>query len=297
VKSGNEEEAEEHATASTSTSDTLAQRKEAFRSWRKKIVEAARVVILGGGSVGVELAGEIAGHFRGKKKVILWSKSSRILSSSQMTWKASQYCHRWLEKRNVEIRLNQQGVGEPRPGDLLFRCFGARPNLRSFELPVGMRVCEKEGVEVSDTMQSVSHTCIFAVGDVASSAFEKTAFSADVQACVAARNIIRLAKRSSSQEVKEEEESGLDTFPGSMCHGSSHLPLVVVISLFKHSGSAQINQFVINGFLAAWMKRVVEHFQLQIANSQGKGKERVWGFFERCTLFLTSYCNVFGKAP
>merc|ERR1719263_358277 len=112
-------------------------------------------------------------------------------------------------------------------------------------------------------------------------ASEKTAFLADVQAVVAARNILAMAAHGAG--------AGLETLQD-LCHGKASLPLVACISLYKHSGTFQMGNVVMSGRAAAWNKSVIESFQLDLAgNSSGAAvglKSRTWSLFERLTIFL-----------
>ena len=73
-------------------------------------------------------------------------------------------------------------------------------------------------------MQSTDDDAIFALGDCAEleEDSDKTAFAADAQAVVVAKNILAL--------VRGEEEAMVE-FPGDVCFGSDRFPLVMCISL------------------------------------------------------------------
>ena len=259
--------------------ERVEKRREELSSECKRIEEAESIVVLGGGPVGVELAAELAGKFRKtvrrrQKRITLCSKSERLLP--QMHRRASDFAEKWLRRANVDIRLGTNGGKLVDGADIVYRCFGSAANA-SFECELSQAE-EGKGFLVRSTMQSVSSDAVFVVGDAAcceTSTSEKTAFSADVQALVAARNIAKLAC---------ESKEPLDVFPESVCHGKP-LPLILCISLYKYSGTFQIGSLVINGYLASVMKNTIEYFQLQIARN-GPIPSTVWGIFERITLFL-----------
>ena len=70
------------------------------------LVSAKNVVIVGGGTVGVELAAEIAGKWGRHKEVTLITPHDRLLE--RMPPRAGKLALRWLEKKGVWVILNDR---------------------------------------------------------------------------------------------------------------------------------------------------------------------------------------------
>lgn len=94
---------------------------------------------------------------------------------------------------------------------------------------------------------------VFAAGDCTSTVEEKTAFTADLSAALAARNIIRLS----------EGRTDLLTYPESSAHGP--IPEITDLSLYKYDGVLQVKRIVVTGIPAAMSKLMVESIQLMLA--------------------------------
>mmetsp|Transcript_4608 Transcript_4608/g.12056 ORF Transcript_4608/g.12056 Transcript_4608/m.12056 type:complete len:222 (+) Transcript_4608:171-836(+) len=214
--------------------------------------------------------------------------------------RCSAYATRWLTKRGVAIQLGTTVVdvrqtaagvkvaetsdGMTMEADLVYRCFGDGPALGF--LPPALHV------PVRDTMQLEGHDNVFMVGDITSNcgghaANDQSAFCADIQGLVVARNIVRLG---------EGEKAGgggsLDRFPQSVCYGRP-LPTVLCISLYKYSGTMQVNGFVVNGPLAACSKWVIECLQLRMARGSAVAAW-LWLNIEKAMIALACRWKLFG---
>jgi NADH dehydrogenase FAD-containing subunit len=71
-----------------------------FAAEGQKLAAAEAVVVVGGGTVGVELAAEIVGRWPGKN-VTLVASQERLLE--RMPSGVSQYCLKWLTARGVQV--------------------------------------------------------------------------------------------------------------------------------------------------------------------------------------------------
>ncbi|MGI5245388.1 NAD(P)/FAD-dependent oxidoreductase [Dactylosporangium sp. CA-139066] len=130
------------------------------------------VAVVGAGLTGVEAAGEIAERHPGGEVVLL----GREEPGPMMSAPAREYLGRALERLGVRVRagvavarVRPDGVelagGEvvPAAAVLWTTGFSARPLARE----AGLAVDEKGRVVVDDTLRSVSHPDIYAVGDSA----------------------------------------------------------------------------------------------------------------------------------
>lgn len=194
--------------AKTDLEDTDAAHRQ-FRTAHHALAGADRVLLVGAGPVGVELAGEIR-HVWPDKSVTLLDVAGRVLEGPfRDDLKAE--LQRQLLALDVRLVLGSplQALPPTEPGepgtftvvtddgeeitaDLWFRCFGVVPNgdylgdqLAAARQPDGF-------VEVGPTLQVAGHPTVFALGDL-STADAKMAGYARRQAEVVAANITALA--------------------------------------------------------------------------------------------------------
>lgn len=172
----------------------------------------ARLLVLGGGPIGCEMAQCFA---RFGSKVTLIEKGDRILPRE--TPYASQVLQRALEKDGVLLELNanvismsrqqnqttvvieRQGARSERQGDQVLVALGRAPNVESLELErAGVRSDPRQGVIVNDRLRT-DNPRVYAAGDVASR-FQFT-HAADFQARIAIQNALFFGRRRLSQLV------------------------------------------------------------------------------------------------
>ena len=178
------------------------------RATHRALAQADRVLLLGAGPVGIELAGEIRAVWP-DKSIVLVDGRDEILGGPFLPELRAEL-GRQLEEIKVEMVLGSPLRQAPptEPGelgaftvrtengaevtaDLWFRCYGVVPNsdylgqaLSSARRPDGY-------VEVAPTLQVVGQTTVFALGDL-STADAKMAGFAGHQAATAAANISAL---------------------------------------------------------------------------------------------------------
>ncbi|HEY2563321.1 MAG TPA: FAD-dependent oxidoreductase [Acidimicrobiales bacterium] len=171
--------------------------------------QADRVLLLGAGPVGIELAGEI-GYVWPEKAITLLDLSGEVLGGPfKPELKAE--LHRQLTEAGVDVVLGSPLNESPTtaPGeletftvktedgieitaDIWFQCFGVVPNSDYLgEALLGARG-DDGFVEVEPTLQVVGHDRVFALGDL-STADAKMAGSAAREAGTVAANITALA--------------------------------------------------------------------------------------------------------
>jgi apoptosis-inducing factor 2 len=221
----------------------LADRTEELIESTEQLREANSVLIIGGGLVGVELAGEIVETFP-KKKITLVQSNSEVIPRNHL--KTRKQCKKYLESKGVEIIFNCKakplGNGgylintEKRKYDLSFSCVGINPNSDFID----SKLLDSRGfVKVNDHMQIIGKKNVFAIGDVNNEKEEKTAQVAEVQAKIAVQNIFNLEKGDSFVEYKHKET-----------------PLV--ISLGKKHGVFTYKNFSYFGIFPGLLKRIIE---------------------------------------
>jgi NADH dehydrogenase FAD-containing subunit len=171
--------------------------------------QADRVLLLGAGPVGIELAGEI-GHVWPEKAITLLDVSGEVLGGPfKPELKAE--LHRQLTEAGVDVVLGSPLNEFPPsvPGeletftvktedgmeitaDIWFQCFGVVPNSDYLgEALLGARG-DDGFVEVEPTLQVVGQDTVFALGDLSTADAKMAGFAAREAETVAA-NIIALA--------------------------------------------------------------------------------------------------------
>mmetsp|Transcript_8520 Transcript_8520/g.53240 ORF Transcript_8520/g.53240 Transcript_8520/m.53240 type:complete len:452 (-) Transcript_8520:1933-3288(-) len=254
---------------------TVESRKEEIRQAARDLVDATTVAVVGGGTVGVELAAEIVGAFPRQKQVTLISGSARLLS--RMPPAAGKYAKSWLDHHGVSLLLGQRVAkkedsylitteGQKVHAEVIYQCTGGQP---VDELLQGQKTTLQEdgkmyhpfgtgGCSVNPFLQLHCEGAdgrVFVAGDcLPDGSFEKTAFMADLQATAAAQNILSC-----------QSGRSMVPFPQSVCFGKTAAPRLAFVSLYKYSGIFQMNDTIIGGPLAALGKYVLERLQLKTA--------------------------------
>mmetsp|Transcript_18008 Transcript_18008/g.50339 ORF Transcript_18008/g.50339 Transcript_18008/m.50339 type:complete len:441 (-) Transcript_18008:1858-3180(-) len=270
----------------------LSTRKEAVSKAAEELRSAGSIAVVGGGPVGVELAAELAGKFGRSKNIVLLTNGSRLLQ--RMPQKAGYTASRWLRLAGVEVLHGAKVVQWPEgsrqrlcsgtlitqsgreiSADLTIDCTGVKLNTELYTSlvedreggPEAAAEASRQGIPVKPTLEVVGCPGVFACGDAAGVAAERTAYTADLMAVVVAKNIALLVSRKDSKDAQKK----LKEFPGGalsnawLGQGLQEAPSIAAISLYKYDGIMQFNNLIITGPLAAGTKVMVEFFQLGIA--------------------------------
>ena len=216
-----------------------------------KLCRAREVLIIGGGLVGIELAGEILDHYDDKKIKIVHSRNHLIPRNNR---KAIKYAEKFLEKRGVEIvfgeriEKNSKGVfvtdkkRKLKP-DVAFLCTGIRPNFEFMKKNFGKALNEGNQIEVNSFLQMKNgkdlDKNIFVGGDIASVKEEKTAQNAEKHADIIVKNICRLDSGKKLCKYSPEKR-------------------FMVISLGMYDGILTKGNFSLGGWIPAFLKKFVE---------------------------------------
>lgn len=225
----------------------LASRTSEILNYNKKLESSRKILIMGGGFVGVELAGEIAVNYS-DKKIVLVHPRDRVIQRAPV--KASRYVEKFLFNRNVDIfygekiKSYKRGIFSCESGmkikaDFAFACTGIVPN-SDFIRKKSPKMCDDKGfLKVNKNLQLIGRDNVFVAGDVNNWDIEKTAQNALHQAKVVVKNIL-----AAENGGKLKKYDGKET------------PLV--LSLGRYGGLFLWNRFVLTGFLPAIMKYLIE---------------------------------------
>jgi apoptosis-inducing factor 2 len=225
----------------------IATRGKMLRNYFNSLKEAKKILIIGGGVVGVEMAGEICSKYDDKEVTVVHAKKRLIDRNFK---KAIDYAEKILRKKNVKILFNERVEGKKEEkwitnkgrkieADIVFLCTGIKANY-SF---IPKKYLGRMGIKVDRSLRVVGMKNVFAIGDVNSIREEKTAQNAERQARVLCKNITNLDL--GKKLIKYKTKNGL-----------------MLISLGKYSGILSKGNFVIGGIIPAIMKSGVERWKM-----------------------------------
>jgi len=209
---------------------------------------AQRVLIVGGGPIGVETAGEISEVFPDKSVTILESGNRLLMGTSA---EAAAHAASVLAARGVEIITGERLEGSERPADdmsgdgseaitssgrvisydLMMWCTGGRPNT-AYMAEDFPEVLDAHGrTMVTPELMVVGQGSLFAVGDVTDLPENKMALHTKGHVKVVEANIRRLLQESPSPMVSYVPQTGnplMAVTLGSRT-GVSHVPPLGVV--------------------------------------------------------------------
>ncbi|KAJ7492432.1 FAD/NAD-P-binding domain-containing protein [Mycena latifolia] len=183
--------------------------------------KAQRIVLVGGGAVGLEYAGEIKDIWPEKEVTIVHGASSVMNSTYPDRFRNN--IENDLRARGVNIILNDHVDEFPPPGaltvktrngnmidaDLVVPTRGPRPRTEFVAKSLGADTLdERKQIKVKPTMQLLDYPDIFAIGDAINTVEQKQVPKAGAHAAVAAANIITYltGSRSPLKEYKGSVE-------------------------------------------------------------------------------------------
>jgi NADH dehydrogenase FAD-containing subunit len=183
---------------------------EQIRQAHRALGQADRVLLVGAGPVGIELAGEIR-HVWPDKSIVLLDVADEILGGPYRPELKAELLSQLVEAR-VELILGSPLVQAPPTepaelgtftvtteagteikADIWFRCYGVVPNSDYLGSALAPARRSDGFIEVGSALQVVGQSNVFALGDV-STADSKMAGLAGRQATVVADNINALAE-------------------------------------------------------------------------------------------------------
>lgn len=155
----------------------FSERKKQWKDYAMQLKKAEKVAIIGGGTVGVELAGEIAEKYP-NKKVLLFHDSNRILSP--LSKGASKKAHRVLSELGVEIILNARAdieengnnkavidnLGKKHEFDIIYKSFGNVMNTSFVKKNFSNKINNKNQIKVNSYLQIEGLENGWAMGDI-----------------------------------------------------------------------------------------------------------------------------------
>lgn len=232
------------------TDATFSERKAFFVKFQQRIVQAQRIFIVGGGPIGVEVAGEIMDNYANKTVTILEGGPRILMGTSE---EASKHATSVLKAHGVEILCNERlqnagsamteafgGAGEARtsggriiPYDLIIWCIGGRPNTAYMKPFLASLLNEAGRIRVTPHLLVEGMQSVFALGDITDLAENKMAWHVTHQVKNAAFNIRQvLAGKTSRMDLKiHKPQTGNPMMAVSIGRhtGVLHLPVLGVV--------------------------------------------------------------------
>jgi apoptosis-inducing factor 2 len=190
-------------------SGTLEARRHVFHRLEASLSAARRILIVGGGPVGVEMAGEIVETWPGRSVTIVES-GPHILAGTAKS--ASSHAAKFLQQRGVTL-LTGERIESPSPGDglsvepgeartanrkligydVILWCIGGRPNTEYLRAHFSDRLDADGRVRVTPRLLMEGEDRVFALGDITNLKENKMALHINGQLHVAEANIRTLA--------------------------------------------------------------------------------------------------------
>jgi len=226
--------------------------------WRDKFKAAGDITLIGGGTVGIELAGELRDEYPDKKITVVHAQAE--LLNAAYPDKFRKYMGKQVRDRNIDLVLGEYVESFPAagPGELVFRSgkkltsdlvvptTGPKPNTEFIASSLGDDVLSPQKyLKVSPKLQVVNHPSIFALADIIDWAEQKQAGKANNHAPIVVANVLSyLANKPLTSDYK----------------GS---PEIIIITNGKNSGAAYL-PWLWGIVLGGWFARLIKSKSLLI---------------------------------
>jgi len=253
-----------------------------------RLRDAGRILVLGGGAVGTELAAEISCYYPEKALTIIDGARHLV---PLFPAESIGHVERWFCDRGVALMLGEMldkwdetsctlKDGRVIEADIVYVCFGLRCNSQCVSSgDMSGSLSERKEVRVNDSLQVEGTTNVFATGDVMvhPSREIKQAYYAEMNGKMAALNVER--------HIRGE---ALHKYPDYLA-GAPVMPLVYVVSLGRYNGSLGFNQMVMQGPIAALVKWFIEW--TKVAQMEGRPIGLLtWELGDAVTFLLSRTC-------
>ncbi|TLS75090.1 FAD-dependent oxidoreductase [Mariprofundus erugo] len=218
-----------------------------YQKFHDRLTTAQRILIIGGGPIGIEVAGELTETWP-EKSVTIIERGPRILGGTSHA--LADYAAAELKSRGVVILTGEQvegaeaavanvfadggevqtSSGQHLSYDLALWCIGGRPNT-SYMYPHFSHVMTPERrIKVTPDLLVTGQSRLFAIGDITDLAENKMAFHIQGQVKVAEANIrAALAEKPMPRTYKPKTDDPTMVVTLGRSMGVSHLPLLGIV--------------------------------------------------------------------
>lgn len=243
------------------TTGMVAEAEAEYSALATRIETARLVAIIGGGPVGIELAGEIAGAHPGKAVTLLEASETLVGRYTSTQFGAS--LKRKLVRSGVTVvtgvavvsALDETPVrladGRVIEADLVLNATGGRPNTEFLRPGLGDVLDPAGRVIVEPTMRVRDHPALYAMGDVVANDEPKTAIVANAHARVVAKNILAWSRGEAPRAMHRAKTRALMLVPLGKTGGAAHLPVLGGIVLGDFAGRMKGRDLFVS---RAWAK-------------------------------------------
>ncbi|CAJ1066658.1 apoptosis-inducing factor 2 [Xyrichtys novacula] len=190
--------------------NTMASHQTAIQTYEdfvKQVQAADSVLVVGGGSTGVEMAAEIKTEYPEKRVILIHSRIA--LADPELLHSVRQEAKVVLVEKGVELLLGQKVLnmselelnvtrkntvvttdkGTSLTTDLVISCVGLKVNSAAYASSFSDSLAENGALKVNEHLQVKGHPNVYAVGDCADVNEPKMAYHAGLHAAVAVDNI------------------------------------------------------------------------------------------------------------
>ena len=213
----------------------------------ERIRTAQRILIIGGGIVGVELAAELVEKYPQKKIIFVHSKKTVIQRSNA---RAQEAAASFLRERGVELILNERVIDAQGnqyrtnkkrtiAADIALLCTGIVPNTQFLNSHFKDDLDSHKHIRVNQYLQMRKN--IFVAGDCSNIHEEKTAQNAEEQAKVVVKNVRHLIQGDHGEAFESYHPR----------------PRAMVISLGKSHGILTYKNWTLTGRIPALLKSLI----------------------------------------
>ncbi|XP_076807000.1 ferroptosis suppressor protein 1-like [Clavelina lepadiformis] len=222
-----------------------------FDDFRNELIASKKIVLVGGGAVGVELAGEIKTDYPDKEVTIINSRDFLISSRAKPAFQKK--LAQALRQKKITVLLNERVSnldevtvnknvtgqviktegGQTIECDMIIPCTGTKINNHFFKEELADAINDFGALCVNENLQVKGHDDIFALGDVTDIPEEKMAYVAKMHAAVLAHNLTATKRK-------------LKTYKTG--------PLGIVVPIGRDGGVAEFKGMIMGNFLVKTMK-------------------------------------------
>ncbi|XP_035029487.2 apoptosis-inducing factor 2 [Hippoglossus stenolepis] len=180
----------------------------AYEDFTKQVQAADSVLVVGGGSTGVEMAAEIKTEHPEKKVVLIHSRIG--LADPELLPSVRRQAKEVLLQKGVELLLGEKvdnlsqlqlnvtnknmevttERGETLSTDLIVCCTGQKVNSAAYDSSFSASMADSGALKVNQHLQVQGFTNVYAVGDCTDVKEPKMAYHAQLHAAVAVSNIV-----------------------------------------------------------------------------------------------------------
>lgn len=213
---------------------SIHERNESIEKEALRIKKSKSILIIGGGSVGVELAGEIAYEYP-SKTITLVEGGERILGalSESMSKRASMI----LKEMNVNVVTNtilkekENGVwtdsnNKEYRADIVYQSVGMKAESSWLTTSGEVELNERGHVKVDKSLRSIKNQSIFVLGDVNDVKEIKVGMFAMMQASLTVKNIKSLIKHSDTPLSTYSPKKPMGMVPIGKKKGAVQMPFM-----------------------------------------------------------------------